>query len=80
MEGESSSVMVRFSSRAVYGMDHEIDSFPSLVLIFSDTMSDCPFLELVAWSQIKSAEVTSSPGFCLSILLAQRQTKLEREL
>ena len=59
--------MFRFSSSAAYRMDHKIISFPGLALISSDIMSHCPFLKLMAWSQVKSSEATSSPG-CLSTL------------
>lgn len=50
MEGESFSIMVRFLFSVVYGMDYEIDSFFSFVLIFLDIMLDCFFFELVVWS------------------------------
>lgn len=54
-------------------MDLEINSFPGLLLMFSDAMADCPFLEMVEWSQVKSTEATTSFELFLSIMLAQRQ-------
>ena len=71
--------MLSFLPSAAYGMDCEIVSFPGLVLISSDTMSDHPFLKLVARSQVKASEAASSPGY-LNVLLSQKQTKLGREL
>ena len=73
MKGESSCITLSFLPSAAYGMDCEIVSFPGLVLISSDTMSDHPFLKLVAWSQVKASEAASSPRY-LNVLLGSVQS------